>query len=158
MSMSRAISSNHASHDDQVEDAMDYLRHEHPDAYGSIVQKFPEYPERQLDGGWYDTETMGVDPEWSSWLTDAIEQTGLVIWEEGEPWVHEPIDTTQELRVIVAQAVERDDQMILESLDELVLGTATQTASNVVNNGEWLDYLFSNGWTEDEIRDRLHRA
>ena len=29
---------------------------------------------------------MGVDIEFGSWLVDAIEATGKVLWEEGEPF------------------------------------------------------------------------
>ena len=77
------ISSNGFSHDQQVQDAMDWLELNHPDAYTKIVDQFPETP--VMSGSWLDTEAMQVDAEWSSWLTDAIEETGLVVWEEGEP-------------------------------------------------------------------------
>ena len=38
----------------------------------------------RLDGSWLNTEAMGVDPEFSSWLIDAIEDTGYAVWEDGE--------------------------------------------------------------------------
>jgi hypothetical protein len=82
----KALSSNHASHDQQVADALAWIRAEHPGDYAAIVDRFPEIPHAIFDGAWYDYELMGVDVEWSSWLTCALEDTGLVQWEEGEPW------------------------------------------------------------------------
>lgn len=84
-----AISHNGFSVDLQAIDAMDWLRHFASGAYASVVAQFPEYIDHQLDGAWFDTETMRVDPEWGSWLVDAIESTGYVYWEEGEPWAEE---------------------------------------------------------------------
>lgn len=78
------ISSNHFSHDEQVLDALNYLRVRHVDAYCTVRRDFPE--NIVFDGGWFNTEAMDVEPEWSSWLADAIEATGLVTWEDGEPW------------------------------------------------------------------------
>ena len=82
------ISSNGFSHDQQVSDALDYLRLNQPAAYSEIRKNFPENIiwEDTASKAWFDTKAMGVDVEWSSWLCDAIEETGLVIWEEGEPW------------------------------------------------------------------------
>lgn len=65
---------------------MDWLESNHLDAYGYILKEFPEWPYRVFEGSWLNTEAMGVDPEYSSWLIDAIEDTGYVLWEEGEPW------------------------------------------------------------------------
>lgn len=86
-----ALSSDHFSVDAQVEDAMFYLEHNHPDEFARIVEKFPEWNTRTMGehSSWFDTESMGVEPDWSSWLVDAIEDTGLVLWEEGEPWLIE---------------------------------------------------------------------
>ena len=84
-----AISSNGYSVDLQIEDAMEYLRLNHQQVYLDLLVKFPEWENREGLGGtgcWFDYEAMGVDPEWSSWLVDAIEATGLVTWWEGEPW------------------------------------------------------------------------
>jgi hypothetical protein len=81
-----AISSNHYSVDCQAIDAMGYLEREHPDDYAKVLADFPEYPDHKMSGSSFDTEAMGVDIEWSSWLVDAIEATGKVHWEEGEPW------------------------------------------------------------------------
>lgn len=85
--MPTALSSNHLSVDQQVADVMNYLDSNHPTVYEKIVVEFPEWVNGlSWNGSWFDTATMGVDVEWGSWLTDAIEATGLVIWEEGEPW------------------------------------------------------------------------
>ena len=86
------ISSNHFSTDQQMVDALDYLRINHVDVYTSIRRQFPEniiFPDKSA---WIDHEAMGVDPDWSSWVIDAIEQESVVFWEEGEPWVMEPAD------------------------------------------------------------------
>ena len=85
------ISSNHWSHDMQVIDAMKYLHDEHPDIYAKILAEFPETVvdgkfSVPMDGSWIDTVAMGVEADWSSWLTDAIEDTGVVAWIDGEPW------------------------------------------------------------------------
>jgi hypothetical protein len=83
---SQPISSNHYSHDLQLQDAMGYLEREHPGTYRGLLTEFPEWADRVWSGSWLDTDAMAVDVEWSSWLTDAVEATGLVMWEEGEPW------------------------------------------------------------------------
>jgi hypothetical protein len=76
------VSSSGASHDMQVSDALDAL----DEADLRAVRK--SFPERLIfDGAWLDTEAMGVDPEWSSWLTDEIESTGSIQWIEGEPYL-----------------------------------------------------------------------
>jgi hypothetical protein len=80
------LSNNHLSHDQQVADAMAYLALTHPQHFASIVADFPEWANVQFDGSWINTTAMGVDPEWPMWLTDAIEQTGRVRWDDGEPW------------------------------------------------------------------------
>ena len=85
-----SISSGHYSHDTQVSDAMSFLETHHPEAFAEVLAKFPEWPDRKWEGSWLDTDAMGVDVEWSSWLCDAIENTGLVSWWEGEPWSETP--------------------------------------------------------------------
>lgn len=80
------ISHNGFSVDCQAIDAMNWLRANSPDAFHAVTAQFPEYLDHTLNGAWFDTEAMGVDVEWGSWLVDAIEETGLVWWEEGEPW------------------------------------------------------------------------
>lgn len=81
-----AISSNHYSVDDQAVDAMAHLRFEHRDEYDAIVKEFPDYTERVMSGAAFDTDAMGVDVEWGSWLVDAIENTGVISWDDGEPY------------------------------------------------------------------------
>lgn len=82
----RTISSGHFSVDIQALDALDYLRAHHPAAYTQVIKDFPETADPTWEGAWLDTEAMGVDVEYGSWLVDAIEATGLVAWEDGEPW------------------------------------------------------------------------
>lgn len=81
-----ALSSCGASHDMQLVDSLEFLRSEYPDIYAGILSHFPEYGSAELDGAWIDTDALGVDPDWSSWLTDAVEDTGIVRWEDGEPY------------------------------------------------------------------------
>lgn len=84
-----AISSNGFSHDMQAVDAMDWLKLNAPDAFHAVTAQFPEYLDAEFDGSWFDTDAMRVDVEWSSWLVDAIEDTGYIYWEDGEPWADE---------------------------------------------------------------------
>lgn len=81
-----SISSNHFSTDSQALDALDYLRIEKPEAYATVLKQFPEMASPKWEGSWLDTAAMGVDVDYGSWLVDAIEATGEVYWEEGEPW------------------------------------------------------------------------
>lgn len=81
-----AISSNGFSHDMQVNDALEWLRHGHLAAYNVIVRANSELQNIIMDGAYWDTEAMGVDIEMSSWVADEIENTGLVTWEDGEPY------------------------------------------------------------------------
>lgn len=83
---STTISSNGFSVDQQAADAMSYLERQHPEAWDKVIAQFPEYIDHTFCGSWFDTEEMRVDVEWGSWLVDAIEGTGYVFWEEGEPW------------------------------------------------------------------------
>jgi hypothetical protein len=82
------ISSNAFSVDQQSLDVLAYLEHNHPEDYVAVVVDFPEVKTVELTGtsAWFDTDAMGVDLEWGSWLVDRLEQTGRVIWEDGEPW------------------------------------------------------------------------
>lgn len=80
------LSHNGFSVDLQAEDALYYIASEYPEVYNDIKQGFPEIENIKWDGSWIDTESMGVDPDWPCWLIDAIENTGLVWWEESEPW------------------------------------------------------------------------
>lgn len=76
------VSSSGASHDMQVADAFAALSEIDQ---RSVRKTFPEII--IMDGAWFDTEAMGVDPEWSSWLTEEIEATGAVQWVDGEPYL-----------------------------------------------------------------------
>jgi hypothetical protein len=81
-----SISSGHYSTDIQAMDALRYLWLAHPPAAAQIMRDFPEMGDPKWEGSWLDTDAMGVDVEYGSWLVDAIEATGHVYWEEGEPW------------------------------------------------------------------------
>ena len=87
-SYSCAVSSNHYSVDGQAIDAMSHLRHSHPSHYANVLREFPEFEDYKLGehSSWFDTDAMGVDVEWGSWLVDAIEQTGVIMWDDGEPY------------------------------------------------------------------------
>lgn len=82
-----SLSSNHNSFDQQVDDALDWLRGNIPEhEYNNLLAKFPEADSRVMDGAWFDTDMMGVDQEWSSWVCDWIEANTPVYWEDGEPF------------------------------------------------------------------------
>ena len=78
------ISSNHFSVDQQIMDAILWLADHKPNHLKLIFHEFPEEP--IMNGAHFDTEAMGVDPEWGNWLLEAIEDTGFIFWEDGEPW------------------------------------------------------------------------
>ena len=82
------ISSNYWSTDIQVCDAMIWLRLNHPEEHATIERKFPilSLPYGEC---WFADAYPEIDPEYGSWLIDAIEATGLVWWEDGEPWAGE---------------------------------------------------------------------
>lgn len=87
------LSSNHNSHDQQVADVIDYLRGQVPeDDFDNLFRTYPEVERIEWQGAWFDTEAMGVDVEFSSWLTDHIEDNTDVYWEDGEPWLVVPCD------------------------------------------------------------------
>ena len=86
----QTISSNAFSTDLQMMDALQYLKEEHPEVYKTLLEKFPELENPIFDDSWLDYEVMGLDVEYSMFVIDAIEQTGYVIWEEGEPWATTP--------------------------------------------------------------------
>lgn len=80
-----AISDNHFSLDEQIEDAIAYLTDEQ---YEAFRREFPEYDEGLIwSGSWVDTERSGVDPEFMSWVADWIESNTNIYWEDGEPWL-----------------------------------------------------------------------
>lgn len=93
------LSSNQWSVDLQVVDVVDWLNADETprsEAYEKFVEDFPEFQnvvERQVDlnPNWhtFDLEDLGLDIQWVSWLVESLESTGLVWWEEGEPWANE---------------------------------------------------------------------
>ena len=80
------ISSNGFSHDRQVSDALDWLAHYDVEAWNAIVVPNSELRDIKWSGSWWDTEAMGVDDEMSSWIADELENTGFIVWEDGEPY------------------------------------------------------------------------
>lgn len=84
--MPQPISYNYASHDQQIADALTFLSLTNPTEHAAILAEFPEWNNHVFAGAWLNTSDMGVDDDWPMWLTDRIEDTGLVYWEEGEPW------------------------------------------------------------------------
>ena len=82
------ISSNHLSPDLQACDAMNWLRNEHPEEYSKIRREF-EFVTLPSNSCWFQDACPELDPEYGCWLIDAIEATGLVWWEDGEPWAGE---------------------------------------------------------------------
>lgn len=67
------------------------------------MRSFPEMAYPKWEGSWLNTEAMGVDVEYGSWLVDAIEATGVVMWEEGEPWALVPLTGTDEEEIAYAR-------------------------------------------------------
>lgn len=67
-----SISSNHMSVDIQASAALDWLRFFQPEAYCEVRKDFAENIIWDELGTHFDTEAMGVDIEWGSWLIDAI--------------------------------------------------------------------------------------
>lgn len=90
--MSRvALSSNAFSVDDQTADVLSWLSNSdnatHRNLMDRFVSAFPEYNSLIWGGAWVDTEASGVDPEFMSWARDWLEESGLVEWVEGEPYL-----------------------------------------------------------------------
>jgi hypothetical protein len=87
-----SVSSNHFSVDQQAVDAMTHLQHHHEDNYATVIAEFPEFESYKFQSStssWFDTDAMGVDIEWGSWLIDKIEQTSDITWEDGEPFCYD---------------------------------------------------------------------
>lgn len=84
------ISGGHFSVDTQAMDALRWLGSNAPKAHAAVMSEFSEMGDPKWEGSWLDTDAMGVDVEYGSWLVDAIEATGAVYWEEGEPWAVDP--------------------------------------------------------------------
>lgn len=83
------VSANSYSHDQQVDDAWSWARGEMPeDDFDLLIAAFPEMERIVWEPGntWFDTEAMGVDQEYTSWVADALENTGIIRWEDGEPY------------------------------------------------------------------------
>lgn len=83
------VSANSYSHDQQVDDAWSWARGEMPeDDFDLLVREFPQMEHITWEPGntWFDCEAMGVDPEFTSWVADALENTGVIRWEDGEPY------------------------------------------------------------------------
>lgn len=80
------VSSNGFSFDTQVSDALSFLQTEWPSEYAGIVGQFPEIPDLIWSGSWVDADESGVDRDYMSWLADALEQTGRIMWYDGEPY------------------------------------------------------------------------
>lgn len=97
------ISSNHFSTDTQAVDALAWMRLQHPRSYCAVMRTFSEMANPKWEGSWLDTAAMGVDVEYGSWLVEAIEATGVVAWEEGEPWALVPDTGTDEEEIAYAR-------------------------------------------------------
>jgi len=91
-----ALSSNHFSVDDQINDVATYLRSQQPDDYARLVAAFPDYEALTWSGSWVDTEASGVDSDHMQWVAEWIESNTPVFWEEGEPWLPEELDARGE--------------------------------------------------------------
>lgn len=74
----------------QADDVLAWLRINHTEQYCTIRREFPE--SLIFDGASLDHERMGVDVVWIYWLVDAIEQTALVVWVDGEPFTADIFD------------------------------------------------------------------
>ena len=91
--MARTVSNNHFSVDQQIADAVDALTTKEREEFD---KEFPEWRDLKWAGSWVDTEAMGVDSEWSSWVADWIEENTGIYWEDGEPWLREDSDDEDE--------------------------------------------------------------
>lgn len=94
-----ALSSNGFSVDDQMADVVSYLSLS--DEYGALMEgeflaAFPEYNSLTWSGSWVDTEASGVDLEYTSWVIDWLEAHTPVYWDEGEPWLAESGDLSED--------------------------------------------------------------
>lgn len=79
-----SISSNHFSVDQQLADAVGCLTDEQRAAFDA---EFPEWANATWSMSHVDTDAMGLDPEWTSWIIDWIEANTDIYWEDGEPWI-----------------------------------------------------------------------
>lgn len=90
------LSSGHWSHDQQVEDAVRYMRHAGITFYLATLEdfeyEFPEFDSLVWSGSWVDAEESGVDPDYMHYVCDWIEAHTMIVWEDGEPVLLEPGD------------------------------------------------------------------
>ena len=90
--MCEALSGNHNSVDQQLVDVLAAMANGVVSYTGGaswkVEEVFPELANIQWTqyGTWFDTEAMGVDEEYSSWVIDWIESWTNVSWVEGEPY------------------------------------------------------------------------
>lgn len=80
-----AISNNHFSLDQQIDDAVSWINGGTSEA--AFHREFPEWNSLIWSGSWVDTEESEVDVEYMAWVADWIERNTPVYWEDGEPWV-----------------------------------------------------------------------
>lgn len=76
--MKVCISDSHHGFENQVRAAVDALG---PRQKAKFVKAFPEWEQ------WYaDQYADDIDPEYSSWVTDWIENNTRMWWEDGDLW------------------------------------------------------------------------
>jgi len=90
----QTLSSNAFSFDAQVIDAVSWLEEVAPRRYTKLLEEFPELKDIIWDspGSWLDQDLMKIDPDWSGWVAQSLENTGLVLWNDGEPYGDEDGD------------------------------------------------------------------
>ena len=116
-----AISTNHFSHDLQVVDVMDYLEQNDGIAYSHLINMFPEYLNVTFGerSSWVDTESMGVEADFMSWLTDEIEACSNVMWLEGEPYMLTEEDYTHDADEFFDGFIHHQDDDVADYVDSL---------------------------------------
>jgi hypothetical protein len=95
--MREALSNNHFSHDQQLQDVLNKLT---PREWEMVISEFPELDsdigiiyEGFVGASHWDTVKMGVDIEYPQHVTDFIEAHTDIHWEDGEPW--REVDTSE---------------------------------------------------------------
>lgn len=87
----RCMADGHASFDQQVHEAIECLESDYPHLWQQIRDRFPEIEKWQWEDtpshAWIDKDAMEVDPEFTSWLADALEELDVIEWRDGELWV-----------------------------------------------------------------------
>jgi len=143
------LSSNHYSHDLQVIDVMNWLGTVQRDKYEALVSQYPEWNNYVMDGSWFDIDKMGVNQEWSMWLTASIEQDTNVFWTDGEPAIMEQCDEdaidamTGELLDTEGNSIPTEDAAECHRMAGLTGLTASQVA---ILWGEYSDRVMCAGW------------